>query len=68
MLFDPGTRDPTVDPAATERYAALLIGAGFQLTRQDTPAGHNLTQADIDGGVAWFRQHFAVPAVTDPTR
>lgn len=58
VFFNPGTRDPTVDPAATERYAALLSSAGFRLTQQHTPAGHNLTQADVDGAVAWFRQHF----------
>lgn len=68
VFFNPGSRDPTVDPAATARYAALLTGAGFQLTRHDTPAGHNLTQADADGGIAWFRQHFAAPAAPDPTR
>jgi phospholipase/carboxylesterase len=62
VFFNPGSRDPTVDPAATERYAALLSAAGFQLTRQDTPTGHSLTQADVDGGIAWFRQHFVAPA------
>ena len=68
VLFNPGSRDPTVDPAATERYAALLTRAGFRLTRHDTPAGHNLTQADIDGGIAWFHQHFATPAAPEPAR
>ena len=62
VFFNPGTRDPTVDPMATEHYAALLAAAGFQLTRQDTPAGHNLAQADVDASIAWFRQHFAAPA------
>lgn len=64
VFFNPGSRDPTVDPAATERYTALLSAAGFQLTRQDTRAGHNLTQTDVDGGIAWFRQHFAAPATS----
>jgi predicted esterase len=68
VFFNPGSRDPTVDPAATERYAALLSAAGFQLTRQDTPTGHNLTQADADAGIAWFRQHFTTSAVANPTR
>lgn len=61
VFFNPGTRDPTVDPAATERYAALLSATGFALTRHDTPAGHNLTQADVDAAAAWFRQHLAAP-------
>jgi phospholipase/carboxylesterase len=64
VFFNPGTRDPTVDPAATERYAALLAAAGFQLTRQDTPTGHNLTPADVDGAVEWFRRHYVAPAAT----
>ncbi|GAB2943414.1 alpha/beta hydrolase [Hymenobacter coalescens] len=64
VFFNPGTRDPTVDPAATERYAALLTAAGFPLTRQDTPAGHNLTQTDVDAAVAWFQQHFAAAATS----
>lgn len=61
VFLNPGSRDPTVDPAATDRYATLLAGAGFQLTRQDTPVGHNLTQADVQAGIAWFQQHFLLP-------
>jgi predicted esterase len=63
VFFNPGSHDPTVDPAATEAYAQLLAAAGFPLTRRDTPAGHNLTPADVEAGIAWFRQHFAAPAL-----
>jgi len=62
VFFNPGSHDPTVDPAATDRYAALLTSVGFQLTRQDTPAGHNLTQADVQAGVAWFQENFLLSA------
>ncbi len=58
VLFSPGTHDPTVQPAATQAYAALLTAAGFALTRADTAAGHNLTQADVDNATGWFQKHF----------
>jgi phospholipase/carboxylesterase len=58
VYFAAGQHDPTVRPAATEAYAALLAQAGYQLTRRDAPAGHNLTQADLDGAVAWMTKNF----------
>jgi phospholipase/carboxylesterase len=65
VFFNPGSRDPTVEPAATERYAALLSQAGFDLARLDAPTGHSLTPADVDAAAAWFQQHFA--AAVPPT-
>ncbi|WP_205703508.1 hypothetical protein [Hymenobacter radiodurans] len=59
MFFAPGQRDPTVDPAATERYANLLTSRGFQLTRYDAPAGHNLTPQDVAQAASWYQLHFA---------
>jgi len=61
VFFAPGQQDPTVRPAATDAYAALLTQAGYALTRRDMPAGHNLIQPDLDGAVAWVAAHF--PAV-----
>ena len=58
VFFAPGAQDPTVRPAATDAYAALLTAAGYDLTRRDAPAGHNLTQADLDGAVAWMTSNF----------
>lgn len=58
VYFAAGQQDPTVRPAATEAYAALLTKAGYDLTRRDAPAGHNLTQADLDGAVAWMATNF----------
>ncbi|RYY15202.1 MAG: carboxylesterase [Cytophagaceae bacterium] len=58
VYFAPGRHDPTVRPAATDAYAALLTAAGYQLARHDALAGHNLTPADLDGAVAWLHQHF----------
>ena len=58
VLFCPGTADPTVQPAATNRYAALLAERGFAMSRHDAPASHNLTQGDVEAAVNWFRMHF----------
>jgi phospholipase/carboxylesterase len=58
VFFTPGLQDPTVRPAATDAYAALLTQAGYVLTRCDMPAGHNLVQADLDGAVAWLAANF----------
>jgi predicted esterase len=58
VYFAPGSHDPTVRPAATEAYAALLTAGGYQLTRRDAPAGHNLTPGDLDGAVAWLQSNF----------
>ena len=61
VYFTPGQHDPTVSPAATDAYAALLTAAGYQLTCRDMPAGHNLIQADLEGAVAWL--HASFPAL-----
>lgn len=58
VFFAPGQHDPTVRPAATDAYAALLTAAGYDLSRHDAPAGHNLTPADLDEAVAWLQQNF----------
>ncbi len=58
VYFAPGSHDPTVRPAATEAYAVLLTQGGYDLTRHDAPAGHNLTPIDLDGAVAWLHAHF----------
>jgi predicted esterase len=58
VFFAPGQRDPTVDPAATERYAALLNARGFALTRYDALAGHNLTPQDVAQAAAWYQHYF----------
>jgi phospholipase/carboxylesterase len=62
VLFMPGAQDPTVNPAATATYAALLTERGFRLTQETVPAGHNLTQRDIDVAAAWLQNNFPTSA------
>jgi phospholipase/carboxylesterase len=64
VLFMPGAQDPTVNPADTASYAALLTKRGFRLTQETVPAGHNLTQRDIDVAAAWLRNNFPPPKMT----
>jgi phospholipase/carboxylesterase len=63
VLFSAGLSDCTVPRQATKRYAALLAGAGFQVTRLDAEAGHNLTSSDVHLAVRWFRQRFVLREV-----
>lgn len=62
VLFCTGLHDPTVQAAASERYAALLKAAGFAVTLQRADAGHNLIPADITTAVRWLQQHFSPKA------
>ncbi|WP_375416906.1 alpha/beta hydrolase [uncultured Hymenobacter sp.] len=58
VLLMPGAHDPTVQPSATNQYAALLTNRGFQLSRHDVPAGHDLTQTDVETATAWLQREF----------
>jgi len=65
VLFQPGSQDPTVQLAASARYAALLKQAGFELKRHNANAGHNLLHDDVEAAVAWFHQHFPTPVLVN---
>ena len=54
VLISNGRSDPLVDPAETERLAALLRSAGADVTVEWQPGGHQLTQADIRSARAWL--------------
>jgi predicted esterase len=63
VFFSSGKQDPTVNPAATDRYSQLLATSGFQVSRHDLDAGHNLTQQDLTLAVQWYQSHFAKSGV-----
>jgi phospholipase/carboxylesterase len=66
VLFSAGTRDPTVSPNASDRYAMLLATGGFTVRRADADAGHQLTSQDVTTVSEWFQQHFLT--VSSPSR
>lgn len=58
VFFSNGKQDPTVDPKETDRYSQLLTTNGFQVSRHDLPAGHQLTGQDITLAVQWYQTNF----------
>lgn len=61
VFFSSGKFDPTVDPAATERYTQLLAANGFRVNRHDLATGHQLTGEDVSLAVHWYQANFAAP-------
>lgn len=58
VFLSNGTADPTIQAAAAKAYASLLKDAGFDVSDHFLPAGHNLTQQDLQLSVGWFKNHF----------
>ena len=58
VFMSSGSQDQTVDPNNTNLYVAALNKAGFKVNDVIVPAGHNLTNSDIDLAVAWFKNSF----------
>jgi phospholipase/carboxylesterase len=50
-----GMADPIATPAIAERLVALLRAAGATVEARMLPAGHGLTQADMDAAAAFLR-------------
>jgi predicted esterase len=57
VLLSNGRRDPIVPAAQAERLAALLREAGADVTITWQPAGHELTQKDIEDARRWLDAH-----------
>jgi phospholipase/carboxylesterase len=58
VFLSNGTADPTIQAAAAKAYAALLKDASFDVSYHLLPAGHNLTQQDLQLSVEWFGKYF----------
>lgn len=54
VLLSNGASDPLVPIAETERLAGLLRAAGADVTVEIQPAGHHLTQRDVDRARLWL--------------
>ncbi|MBN8856918.1 MAG: alpha/beta hydrolase [Sphingobacteriales bacterium] len=63
ILMTNGAVDPTIDPAATQRYVQLLENAGFDVAAYSLPSGHGLTQEDLHLAQQWFHEHFSIAPV-----
>jgi phospholipase/carboxylesterase len=50
-----GQSDPLIPRGSAERLAALLREAGAAVSYQAVPAGHGLTQTDLDQAGLWLR-------------
>ncbi|WP_144186800.1 alpha/beta hydrolase [Elioraea rosea] len=55
VLILNGLADPIATPEIAERLAGQLRAAGAALTARMLPAGHGLTQADLDAAAAFLR-------------
>jgi phospholipase/carboxylesterase len=58
VFMSSGSMDQTVDPTSTKLYVAALSKGGFEVNDVSLPAGHNLTNEDVDLAVDWFKASF----------
>jgi phospholipase/carboxylesterase len=58
VFMSSGSMDQTVDPNSTKLYVAALDKGGFKVNDVTLPAGHNLTNDDVDLAVDWFKASF----------
>jgi len=56
-----GLNDPIASRSSAEKLAAALAAAGARVERDDLPAGHGLTQADVTRSKAFYAQETARP-------
>ena len=61
VLILSGLNDPIAPRSSAEKLAATLTAAGASVERDDLPAGHGLTQADLTKAKAFFAREAAYP-------
>lgn len=57
VLIASGDADPYSSPGQIEELAEVLAAGGAEVQVSRQPAGHELTQADLDTLAAWVREH-----------
>ncbi len=62
VLILSGSSDPIATPANAKKLAAALAAAGARVERDDLPAGHGLTQADVTRATAFYAREAARPS------
>ena len=61
VLILSGLNDPIAPRSSAEKLAAALAAAGARVERDDLPAGHGLTQADLTRARAFYAREAAHP-------
>ena len=61
VLMLSGAVDPIVPAENAARLAALLAAAGARVAHATVPAGHGLSQADLDRVEAWMAREAPLP-------
>jgi phospholipase/carboxylesterase len=59
VLILSGLNDPIAPRSSAEKLAAALAEAGARVERDDLPAGHGLTQADLTRANAFYAREAA---------
>jgi len=59
VLILSGSNDPIAPRSSAEKLAAALAAAGARVERDDLPAGHGLTQADVTRAKAFYAREAA---------
>jgi phospholipase/carboxylesterase len=62
VLVLSGSSDPIAPQSNAQRLAAALAAAGARVERDDLPAGHGLTQADVKRSKAFYAREAALPS------
>lgn len=58
VFIGAGRNDPICSAGETEELAALLGGAGADVTVHWEHAGHRLTGSEVKAAAAWYGEHF----------
>ena len=61
VLILSGLNDPIAPRSSAETLAAAFLAAGARVERDDLPAGHGLTQADLTRAKAFYAREAAHP-------
>jgi phospholipase/carboxylesterase len=61
VLILSGLNDPIAPRSSAEKLAAALAAAGARVERDDLPAGHGLTRADVTRAKAFYAREAAHP-------
>jgi phospholipase/carboxylesterase len=59
VLILSGLNDPVIPRSGAEKLALALTSAGARVERVELPAGHGLTQVDVERAKAFFAQEAA---------